>query len=104
MARLARVFKPGSRSLAQDSRPRAQAELALEKVTVLRNDLSEADLVVVAVEPKKEDPKASNPASSQTEIPGARPTARWIELKGQPARGHSEPAPRRLARLVEMQP
>jgi hypothetical protein len=70
------------RSPAGDSRPRAQAELALEKVTVLRNDLSDADLVVVAVQPKAEDSRAAEaqgrePAGS----PWTRVTARWVKQK-----------------------
>jgi hypothetical protein len=47
------------RSASGDSRPRAQAELALEKVKVIRNDLSDADLVVVAVQARPEDPCAA---------------------------------------------
>ena len=103
-ARLARVFHFGSHSLAHDSRPRAQAELALEKVTVLRNDLSESDLVVVTVERKMENPEVRHPAASRPGNPGTRPAARWIQLKGQSAPGDSEPAPRRTAQMVETHP
>jgi hypothetical protein len=75
------------RSPKADARPRAQAELALEKVTVLRNDLSEADLVVVAVERKPEDSRSAQPPAAE---PGrnawTRATARWIKLKN-PAEG-----------------
>jgi hypothetical protein len=76
------------RSPKADARPRAQAELALEKVTVLRNDLSEADLVVVAVERKPEDSRSAQPPAAE---PGrnawTRATARWIKLKNPAARG-----------------
>jgi hypothetical protein len=65
-----------------DSRPRAQGELALEKVTVLRNDLSDADLVVVAVQPKAAEPRgAGNQAPEPAGNPWTRVTARWIKLK-----------------------
>jgi hypothetical protein len=78
------------RSPAADSRPRAQGELALEKVTVLRNDLSDSDLVVVAVQPKAEDPRAAQPeAPEPAGNPWTRVTARWIKLKS-PAEGGSE--------------
>ena len=70
------------RSPAADSRPRAQAELALEKVTVLRNDLSDSDLVVVAVQRKPED---SREAPAETRPPAGNPwtrvAARWVTLK-----------------------
>jgi hypothetical protein len=60
-----------------DPRPRAQAELALEKVTVLRNDLSDADLMVVAVQPKTEDSRAAEaPAREPAGNPWTRATAR----------------------------
>jgi hypothetical protein len=88
-----------SRSRALDARPRAQTELALEKVTVIRNDLSEADLVVVAVERKPEEPQsipASGIAAGQN--PWTRVTARWIKLGGAGA----APEPARPA--LEFQP
>jgi hypothetical protein len=70
------------RSPSADSRPRAQAELALEKVTVLRNDLSDSDLVVVAVQRKPED---SRDAPAETRPPARNPwtrvAARWVTLK-----------------------
>jgi hypothetical protein len=103
-AHLARVFTFNSRSPAHDSRPRAQAELALEKVTVLRNDLSEADLVVVTVERKAENPEAAHSAGGQPAKPARRPSARWIQLKGEPAPGDSGPVPRHSDQLVEMRP
>jgi hypothetical protein len=67
---------------AADSRPRAQGELALEHVTVLRNDLSDADLVVVAVQPKPEDSRSA-PADPRAPAGNTwtRVTARWIKLK-----------------------
>jgi hypothetical protein len=56
--------------------------LALEKVTVLRNDLSDADLVVVAVQPKPEDSRAPEaPACEPAGNPWTRVTARWVKLK-----------------------
>jgi len=77
------------RSPAADSRPRAQGELVLEKVTVLRNDLSDADLVVVAVQAKADEPRAALPEAPK---PGGNPwtrvTAGWIKLKN-PAEGAS---------------
>ena len=70
------------RSPAADPRPHAQAELALEKVTVLRNDLSDSDLVVVAVQRKPED---SRDAPAKTRPPAGnawtRVAARWVALK-----------------------
>ena len=70
------------RSPAADPRPRAQGELALEKVTVLRNDLSDADLVVVAVQPKPEDSRAVQADSRAPDgNTWTRVTARWIKLK-----------------------
>jgi hypothetical protein len=70
------------RSPAGDSRPRAQAELALEKVTVLRNDLSDADLVVVAVQPKPEDSRATEAQGPEpVGSPWTRVTARWAKQK-----------------------
>ncbi len=75
------------RAPAADSRPRAQGELVLEKVTVLRNDLSDADLMVVAVQPKPEDSRAA-PAEPRKPAgnPWKRVTARWVKLKN-PAEG-----------------
>ena len=70
------------RSPAADSRPRAQGELALEKVTVLRNDLSDSDLVVVAVQPKAEEPRAAQAGAPE---PGNAPVTGGIGLTG-PAR------------------
>jgi len=89
------------RKPAADLRPRAQAELALEKVTVIRNDLSDADLVVVAA-PKQPEPAKSKPAVGPN--PWARATARWINLKApaEAAAGTTEqppsPRPGELAR------
>jgi hypothetical protein len=55
---------------------------------VLRNDLSDADLVVVAVQPKPEDSRA---AAAQARGPAGNPwtrvTARWIKPKSQPEGG-----------------
>ena len=62
-------------------RPRAQAELALEKVTVLRNDLSESDLVVVPSLRRASETQAATPPVNAW----SRVTARWIKLE--------EPAP-----------
>ena len=77
-----RVWGRLRRSPAVEARPRAQGELALDKVTVLRNDLSDADLVVVAVEQKPEDSRA---ARAETPEPAGNPwkraAARWITLK-----------------------
>ena len=64
----------------RDLRPRAQAELALEKVTVIRNDLSEADVVVVKAERKREEPREVKPAAPGSN-PWAEAKARWINLK-----------------------
>ena len=83
-----RVWGRLRRSPAVEARPRAQGELALDKVTVLRNDLSDADLVVVAVQPKPEDSRAAEaPAREPTGNPWKRVTARWIKLKSQPEGG-----------------
>jgi len=77
------------RSPPADSRPRAQAELALEKVKVIRNDLSDADVVVVAVQPRAEDSRAPQAeAGGPSGNPWTRVTARWIKLKS-PAEGAS---------------
>jgi hypothetical protein len=71
------------RSASGDSRPRAQAELALEKVKVIRNDLSDADLVVVAVQARPEDPCAAKAEGREAAgNPWARVAARWIKLTG----------------------
>jgi hypothetical protein len=94
-------------SPSADARPRAQAELALEKVKVMRNDLSDADLVVVAVQARPEDPCA---AKAEGREPGGnhwtRVAARWIKLKG-PA-GEAGPAavtpPAPPAELTRTQP
>ena len=102
-ARLPGVFKLGARSPARDALPRAQGELALERVTVLRNDLSEADLVVVT--PKNEAAQGSHAADSQT--PGncwARATARWIKLKDPAVEGDGGAPPERPVPLAELQP
>jgi hypothetical protein len=73
------------RSLPADALPRAQAELALEKVTVLRNDLSDADLVVVAVQPKTGDSRADPAGPCQPSAnPWTRVTARWDKAKSPP--------------------
>jgi hypothetical protein len=70
------------RSPSADSRPRAQAELALEKVTVLRNDLSDADLVVVTVQPKTEDSRpAQAPEREPAGSPWMRVASRWAKQK-----------------------
>jgi hypothetical protein len=90
--RVPRMFKFGRRSKALDVRPQAQAELALEKVTVLRNDLSESDLVVVTVERKAEDRQRPNAPGGETVArPWARVTARWIKLKSPAAHGGLAP-------------
>jgi hypothetical protein len=71
------------RSASGDSRPRAQAELALEKVKVIRNDLSDADLVVVAVQARPENPCAAKAEGREAAgNPWARVAARWIKLTG----------------------
>jgi hypothetical protein len=91
------------RSRGADARPRAQAELALEKVTVLRNDLSDADLVVVEVQPKTEDSRAAEaPVREPAANTWTRVTARWIKLKnpaedGSPASVAPEARARRPA-------
>ncbi len=65
-----------------DARPRAQAELALEKVKVMRNDLTDADLVVVAVQAKPEEPCAARAEGREPAAnPWTRVAARWIKLK-----------------------
>ena len=69
-----------------DSGPRAQAELALEHVKVVRNDLSDADVVVVAAQPKPEERRvaatpAAAPSAGQGGNPWKRVTARWAEQK-----------------------
>jgi hypothetical protein len=75
-------IRGGLRPPPANSRPHAQAELALEKVTVIRNDLSDADLVVVAVQPKPEDSRAAQAeARAPAGNPWTRVTARWIKLK-----------------------
>jgi len=82
-----RLFSPPA-----DPRPRAQAELALEKVKVMRNDLADADLVVVAVQAKPEEPCAARAEGREPAAnPWTRVAARWIKLKnpaedGRPAR------------------
>jgi hypothetical protein len=82
-------LRGGLRSPPADSRPRAQAELALEKVKVIRNDLSDADVVVVAVQPKAEDFRAAQAEARQPAgNPWTRVTARWVKLKS-PAEGAS---------------
>lgn len=97
-------------SRSADAPPRAQAELALEKVKVVRNDLSDADLVVVAVQARPEDPCA---AKAEGREPGGNPwtrvAARWIKLKG-PAEeagpaAEATPAPRaQPAEYAQTQP
>jgi hypothetical protein len=80
-------IRGGLRSPPADSRPRAQAELALEKVKVIRNDLSDADVVVVAVQPKSQDSRAPQAeAREPARNPWTRVTARWVKLKS-PAEG-----------------
>jgi hypothetical protein len=75
-------FRGRLRFRTGESRPRAQAELALEKVTVVRNDLSEADLEVVAVQPKPENPPAAEaPAGGPAGNPWKRVRARWAKQK-----------------------
>ena len=69
---------------AADLRPRAQAELALEKITVQRNDLSEADVMVVPAEKKRPEPPEAKPASAPNPWKGV--SARWINRK-RPAAG-----------------
>ncbi len=65
-----------------DAGPRAQAELALEKVRVIRNDLSDADVVVVAVQARPEDSRAAKAeGGGAAGNPWTRVTARWIKLK-----------------------
>jgi hypothetical protein len=72
-----------SRSRALDARPRAQTELALEKVTVIRNDLSEANgnpknrkaFRRPALRPGKIRGRASRRAGSNWAAP-ARPRSR----------------------------
>ena len=59
-----------------ETQPRAQAELALEKVTVLRNDLSDADVVVVAVQRKPEDSPVAQAAAPE---PAGNPWKRHRE-------------------------
>ncbi|MGA2557372.1 MAG: hypothetical protein ABSG04_13975 [Verrucomicrobiota bacterium] len=103
-----RLFSPPA-----DSGPRAQAELALEKVKVMRNDLADADLVVVAVQAKPEGPCAARAEGREPAAnPWTRVAARWIKLKnpaedGRPARvAPPMPAARRveLARTPPLNP
>lgn len=105
MVRVPRVFQFGSPSAAHVSHPQAQTELALEQVTVLRNDLSEADLTVVKVQPKKENVEASGatggPASINT---WTRATARWIKLKNTAPQSEAGSAPERPAPMAELKP
>jgi hypothetical protein len=101
-ARVPRVLKFWTRSKTVDARPRAQAELALEKVTVVRNDLTEADLVVVTAERKATAPDVSSPAKV-AERPAARNpwkpvTARWVKLNS------AEAAAARVGEIAETQP
>jgi hypothetical protein len=66
--------------------------------------LNDADLVVVAVERKKENPEASHATATQAGNPWSRATARWIELRSQPASGDAVPAAPSPARLVDTHP
>jgi hypothetical protein len=86
----ARRVRGRLRSPAAEAHPRAQGELALEKVTVLRNDLSDADLVVVAVQPKPEDSRAA-PAETRGGNACTRVTARWVKLKDPAGDGSQTP-------------
>jgi hypothetical protein len=88
--RTARRVRGRLRAPAAEARPRAQGELALEKVTVLRNDLSDADLVVVAVQPKPEDSRAA-PADMRGGNAWTRVTARWVKLKDPAGEGSQAP-------------
>jgi hypothetical protein len=98
--RVPKVFQFGGQSMAHDSRPRAQTELALEQVTVLRNDLSEADVTVVKVAAKKEKlSDAGGPAVSKA---WSRATARWI--KGKSPQNEGGTMPEGPTRLPELQP
>jgi hypothetical protein len=99
--RVPRVFQFGAPSVAQDSRPRAQTELALQQVTVLRNDLSEADLTVVKVAAKK--PAAPDAgAGTGGNTAWTRATARWI--KGKSPRKDDGTLPEGPGPLPELQP
>jgi hypothetical protein len=75
-------FRGRLRTRGADARPRAQAELALEKVTVLRNDLNDADVVVVAAQPKREDSRiAAPPAGGPAGNPWKRVASHWAKRK-----------------------
>jgi len=89
----AKFFPP-----ATDPRTHAQAELALENVKVICNDLSDADLVVVAVQAKPEDPCAAKTAGGGELAESAWPhaSARWIKLKQKPEEPRTAVAPSRL--------
>ena len=89
------VFKSRRRALAFDFRPRAQGELALEKITVLRNDLSESDLVVV-------NQSGGEPANSSHAKPRMGVAARWIDLKRPEERSTSAMLSERPASLAEL--
>jgi hypothetical protein len=86
-----------------DSGPRAQAELALEHVKVVRNDLSDADVVVVAAQPKPEEHRsaaapAAAPAAGHGGNPWKRVTARWAEQKTRSPFAPAEPVGRAAER------
>jgi hypothetical protein len=105
LARFPAVCKFGRRSPAHDPRPRAQAELALEKVTVLRNDLSEDGLVVIKVAQKSESSVASPALNGPAVLnPWTRATARWIKLKDPIKPCESGTAAELRSKLAELQP
>jgi hypothetical protein len=72
----------------------------LEKVTVLRNDLSESDLVIVPVARKA----AEAPPARIAGNPWSRVTARWIKLKDAPASNVPAVPPGRSGELAGIEP
>jgi hypothetical protein len=74
-------------------------------VTVLRNDLSEADLMVVKVQQTKGNEDRSGAAGGPASInTWTRATARWIKLKSPAPQSEAGSAPDRPAPMAELQP
>ena len=64
---------------AQLSRPAIQGELSLDRVKVMRNDLSDADLEVVAASPRRSESKSDTVLLLAPEpAPGASPAAHRV--------------------------
>jgi hypothetical protein len=73
------VRKSGGKAIAvKPARTHVQAELSLEKVKVIRNDLSDTDLEIIRTRPV-ELPKATQPVSQQPVMVKSEPTT-WGRL------------------------